>query len=243
MGQAKDARLTPEIAQPVCERTASAAVLQGSIAALGSQHVLGLRARSCSTGGTLAQEQVQAARREDVLNALSQIARRVRTRLGESLATVEEHSTPLVEATTPSLNALKAYSTGLKASLTCGKSAIAPLRRALEIDPNFAMVYAHFGLVYSTVGESVLSAESTRKAWHRLARNMPGCTNHKFSLRLHVPFHFLRFATATAIALRGFTVFEEAGLPPGTQPGRAAACRIHAVSCASSNQSFSRMSR
>ena len=95
MGQPKDARLTAEIAQQVCERTASAAVLEGSIASLGSQYVLGLRARNCNTGSILAQEQIQAARREDVLNALSEIVRRLRPRLGESLATVEKHSTPL----------------------------------------------------------------------------------------------------------------------------------------------------
>ena len=95
MGQPKDARLTPEIAQQICERTGSAAVLEGSIASLGSQYVLGLRARNCNTGNILDQEQTQAARREDVLNSLSQIARKFRTRVGESLATVEKHSTPL----------------------------------------------------------------------------------------------------------------------------------------------------
>ena len=111
MGQAKDARLTAEIARQVCERTASAAVLEGSIASLGSQYVLGLRARNCNTGSILDEEQIQAARREDVLNSLSEIVRKLRTRLGESLATVEKHSTPLADATTPSLEALKAYST------------------------------------------------------------------------------------------------------------------------------------
>ena len=114
MGQAKDARLIPEVARQICERTASAAVLEGSIARLGSQYVVGLRAKTCSTGNVLDEEQAQAARREDVLNTLSQIARRFRTRVGESLATVEKHSTPLQEATTSSLEALKAYSTGMK---------------------------------------------------------------------------------------------------------------------------------
>src|SRR5262249_4764732 len=98
MGQPKNARLTPEIAQQVCERTGSAAILEGSITKVGSQYVLGLRARNCGTGSVLDQEQIQAARREDVLNSLSQIARRFRTNVGESLATVEKHSTPLVEA-------------------------------------------------------------------------------------------------------------------------------------------------
>ena len=115
-----DARLTPEIAQGVCVRTASAAVLEGSIATLGSQYVLGLRAKNCTTGDILADEQAQAARKEDVLGALSQIASRFRTRVGESLATIEKHSTPLEEATTPSLEALKAYSVAWKALMSDG---------------------------------------------------------------------------------------------------------------------------
>jgi serine/threonine protein kinase len=114
MGQPKEARLTSDVAQQICERTASAVVLEGSIASLGSQYVLGLRAKNCDTGNILDQEQIQAARREDVLNSLSEIVRKLRTRLGESKATVEKHSTPLAEATTPSLEALKAYSNGMR---------------------------------------------------------------------------------------------------------------------------------
>ncbi len=166
MGQPKDARLTPEIAQQVCVRTASAAILEGSIARLGSQYVLGLRARNCATGVVLDQEQIQAARLEDVLSALSQIARKFRTRVGESLATVEKHSTPLAEATTLSLDALKAYSTGMKLVVSAGHAAAIPFfRRAVEIDPKFAIPYAQMGVSYSAVGESLLSAESTAKAW------------------------------------------------------------------------------
>jgi hypothetical protein len=166
MGQPKDARLTPEIAQQICERTASAAVLEGSIASLGTQYVLGLRARNCNTGTILHQEQAQAVRREDVLNTLSQIARKFRTRVGEPLATVEKHSVPLAEATTPSLEALKAYSTANKVNLSSASYDALPFfRRAVEIDPKFAMAHAYLGLLYSTIGESVLSAESTTKAW------------------------------------------------------------------------------
>jgi eukaryotic-like serine/threonine-protein kinase len=166
MGQPKNARLTPEIAQQVCERTGSAAILDGSIASLGSLYVLGLRARNCSTGSVLDQEQIQAAKREDVLNSLSQVARRFRTKVGESLATVEKHSTPLVEATTPSLEALKAYSTAFKAILSDGSAADIPLfRRAVEIDPQFALANAHLGFAYSVRGRSLLAAESTTKAW------------------------------------------------------------------------------
>jgi serine/threonine protein kinase/tetratricopeptide (TPR) repeat protein len=166
MGQPKDARLTAAIAQQVCERTASAAVLEGSIASLGSRYVLGLRARNCNTGSILDEEQIQAARREDVLNSLSGIVRKLRTRLGESLATVEKHSTPLADATTPSLEALKAYSTAMKVNLSSGSASAIPFfRRAVEIDPNFATAYAHLGLAYSGVGESVLSAQNTTRAW------------------------------------------------------------------------------
>src|SRR5205823_8021049 len=123
MGLARDARVTPDIAQQICERTASAAVLEGSIASVGSQYVLRLGAKRCNTGNILDQEQAVAARREDVLNSLSQIARKFRIRVGESLTTVEKHSTPLAEATTPSLEALKAYSTGKKVDLSSGSAA------------------------------------------------------------------------------------------------------------------------
>jgi serine/threonine protein kinase/tetratricopeptide (TPR) repeat protein len=165
MGQPKMAKLTPEIAQQICERIGSAAVLEGSIARAGSQYLLSLRARNCNTGTVLDDEQIRAARREDVLNALSQIARKFRIRVGESLATVEKHSTPLAEATTPSLEALKAYSMANKVNLSSGSAAAIPFfRRAIEIDPKFAMAHAYLGLLYSTIGESALSAESTTTA-------------------------------------------------------------------------------
>jgi hypothetical protein len=148
MGQPKDARLNSEVAQQICERTASAAVLEGSIARVGSQYVLGVRAKNCNTGNILDQEQTVAARREDVLNSLSQIARKFRTKVGESLATVEKHSTPLAEATTPSLEALKAYSAAMKLVLSSGnrETSLHFLRRAVEIDPTFAMAYGALGV-------------------------------------------------------------------------------------------------
>jgi serine/threonine protein kinase/tetratricopeptide (TPR) repeat protein len=164
MRQPKDARLTADIARQVCERTGSAAVLEGSIAGLGSQYVLGLRATNCSTGAILDQEQIQAVRREDVLNSLSQIARTFRTRVGESLATVEKHSTPLREATTASLEAFNAYSAAMKAGLS-GNDSIPLLRRATEIDPEFALAWANLGFSYSNMGASALSIEATTRAW------------------------------------------------------------------------------
>ena len=164
MQQPPDARLTPEVAQSVCVRTASAAVLEGSIAALGSQYVLGLRAKQCTTGDILADEQAQAARKEEVLSTLNQIATRFRTRVGESLATIEKHSTPLEEATTPSLEALKAYSAGR--AMSGGWIRRLPLyQRAVAIDPDFAMAHARVGFGYSTMGESALARPSIRKAY------------------------------------------------------------------------------
>jgi tetratricopeptide (TPR) repeat protein len=166
MGQAPDARLTPELAHEVCERTASAAVLDGSIANLGSQYVLGLRAENCRTGDVLDEEQVEVARKEDVLNALTQIASKFRTRVGESLETVEKHDTPLAEATTPSLEALKAYSMGWKVVASPGGDAAVPFfKHAVEIDPKFAIAYASLGLMYGSSGETELGTENSRKAY------------------------------------------------------------------------------
>jgi len=166
MGQPADVRLTPALAREICERTASTAVLDGSIASLGSQYVLGLRAQDCRTGDVLAEEQGQAARKEDLLNALGQLASKFRTRVGESLTTVARHNTPLAEATTPSLEALKAYSAGWRVAFSTGYTDAVPfLKRATEIDPNFAMAYAFLGRLYGDIGESVLSAEATSKAY------------------------------------------------------------------------------
>jgi tetratricopeptide (TPR) repeat protein len=167
MRQPKEARLTPEIARQICVRTASSAVLEGSISRLGSQYSLGLRARDCNTGNILDQQQVVAARREDVLNSLSEMSRKFRTRIGESLISVERHSMPLAEATTPSIEALKAYSTAMKVALSSsGTEAALPFfRRAVEIDPNFGIAHAQLGTYFSASGESVLAAESARKAW------------------------------------------------------------------------------
>jgi serine/threonine protein kinase/tetratricopeptide (TPR) repeat protein len=166
MQQPRDARLTSRLAQDVCVRTASAAVLDGSIASLGTQYVIGLRARNCSTGDILADEQAQATRKEDVLGTLSQMASRFRNRVGESLTTIGEHSTPLEEATTPSLEAWKAFSTASKAYYSSGAAAAVPLfQRAVEIDPDFAIAHARLGIHYSNLQESTLARESTLKAY------------------------------------------------------------------------------
>ena len=166
MGQATGRRMPPDFAREVCARAAGAAVLDGSIRRLGSEYVVGLRAIDCRNGAILDEEQAQAARKEDVLNALTQIANRFRKRVGESLATIKEHDTPLDEATTPSLEALKAYSMGRKLSSSTGAADALPFfQRAITVDPNFAMAYALLGRVYGDLGEGTLSAENTAKAY------------------------------------------------------------------------------
>jgi serine/threonine protein kinase/tetratricopeptide (TPR) repeat protein len=204
MGQPPDARLTPEVANELCERTASAAVLDGSIAALGNQYVLGLRAKNCRTGEVLAEEQVQAARKEDVLNALSQIASKFRTRMGESLATVEKNSTPLAEATTPSLEALRAFSLGLK-QLSRGdiNSSMPLFQHALELDPEFASAYAALGRAHQLSGEAVLAEEAIRKAY---ALRNRASEREKFDLTAV----YYQFATGqTDLAIRSCQLWKQ----------------------------------
>jgi DNA-binding winged helix-turn-helix (wHTH) protein/tetratricopeptide (TPR) repeat protein len=170
MGQPAGAPITRETAREVCQRTGSAAVLEGSIASLGNEYVLGLRATNCRTGDVLDEEQSQAAKKEDVLQALSQLATKFRTRIGESRETIRRYDTPL-EAATPSLEALKAYSTGWKLVYSSGAAPALPFfKRAVELDPNFAMAHAVVGRMYADLDESDLSAGSTAKAWQLRGR-------------------------------------------------------------------------
>jgi predicted Zn-dependent protease/predicted Ser/Thr protein kinase len=167
MGQPTDAKLTPEIARDLCQRTASAAVLDGSIASLGSQYVLGLKAVNCRTGDSLAQEQVTADGKERVLKALGEATAKLRNRLGESLSTVQKFDTPVEQATTSSLEALQDYSLGWKTKAGGDDAAAVPLfQRAIRLDPNFAMAYALLGTSYSNLGEPSLAAVNTGKAYN-----------------------------------------------------------------------------
>lgn len=166
MNRPLETRLTVEVAQEICERTGGTAVLDGSIGCLGSQYVLWLRARNCRTGDILGQEQTKAGRKEEVLDALTRIAVQIRARLGESLTTIREHSKPLEQATTPSLEALKAYSDGRNALFARGfAAAISHLQRAIAIDPQFAAAYADLGFFYWNMGQTDLAIEPTLKAY------------------------------------------------------------------------------
>ncbi|MFZ1999354.1 MAG: protein kinase [Candidatus Sulfotelmatobacter sp.] len=159
-------KLTPEVAREVCQRAQSKAYIVGSIATLGSEYVLGLKAVNCQSGDTLAQEQVTAASKEKVLDALGEAASKLRGELGESLATVQKFDVPLSEATTSSLEALKAYTLGEKAHREKGTAAGLPYhQRAIELDPNFAMGYEEVGSDYSTLGEVGRGIEYFTKAF------------------------------------------------------------------------------
>ena len=167
MGQPVDARLNQKIARELCQRAGGTAVLEGAIASLGSEYILGLKAVHCDTGDTLAQEQATAAGKEAVLKALDGAAVRIRGKLGESLKTVEKYATPIEQATTPSLAALQAYSLGRTTAFGKGDMAgsVPMFLRAIHFDPNFAMAYASLGVIYSNLGESALASENTGRAY------------------------------------------------------------------------------
>jgi DNA-binding winged helix-turn-helix (wHTH) protein/tetratricopeptide (TPR) repeat protein len=166
MGLQPDVSLTSEVSREVCQRISGDVVLDGSISHLGNEYVLGLRARRCGTGDELDAEQVQIARKEDALNALSEIATRFRTRIGETSATIRDLDTPLAEATTSSLDALKAFSQATRTFNIKGSRAAMPLfLHATELDPQFAMAHVWLGRMYADLGEEASSIKSTQSAY------------------------------------------------------------------------------
>ena len=165
MGRAANDKITDDVARELCLRTGSKAVIGGTISSLGSSYVVGLEAVACSNGDDLAKEQSEAQNKEGVLNALSAAAVSLRTRLGESLASVQKFDVP-VEATTPSLDALKAYSMGITTSRTKGDAEAIPfIKRAVELDPNFAIAYEALGIEYGNMGQATAAAENGKKAY------------------------------------------------------------------------------
>ena len=165
MGRQPSDRITQDVARELCVRTGSKAILLGSISNLGGQYVIGVDAVGCSTGDTLAKEQEEAATKQDVLKTLGKAAASLRGKLGESLASVRRFDVP-VEATTTSLEALKAFSMGITTFRTKGNAEAIPFfKRAIELDPNFAVAYASLGVVYVNLGQPSLSAENIKKAY------------------------------------------------------------------------------
>ena len=166
MGRPAGERLTPELAREVCQRTGDKAVVTGSIAPLGSQYVISLQAVNCNTGDVLAISQEQADGKEKVLKALGRTATALRGRLGESLSSVQKYDAPVGEVTTPSLEALKAYSLGQKARWTKGDAASLPFyNRAIELDPNFAAAFLTLAVAYNNLNETARAADYAHKAY------------------------------------------------------------------------------
>jgi len=173
MGRAPGERLTRQVAREICQRTGSTAVLEGSISNLGSEYVIGLQSLNCQSGNVLAQEQAQASRKEEVLKALGDAITRIRSKLGESLATVQKYDVPLAQATTSSLDALKAYSLAEKAvdSGQVMSVSVPYFKRAIELDPNFAVAYGALGGELATnLQEPGLAEEYLRKAYELRGR-------------------------------------------------------------------------
>jgi serine/threonine protein kinase/tetratricopeptide (TPR) repeat protein len=166
MKQPPDTKLTGDIAREVCQRRNGAAVLQSSIAQIGTRYDLVLKAVGCSTGESLGSAEAQASDKNQVLDAIGRASSQIREKLGESLTTVQRFDTPLAQATTPSLEALKAYSLGLSKFGKGDPSGAIPLfQQAIELDPEFAMAHLHLGQSYQVLGQYAISREQVRKAF------------------------------------------------------------------------------
>ncbi len=170
MGRSQDERVVGPVAREICEREGIKAMIVGSIAALGSHYIVDLNAVNCSSGESLAREQVESENKEKVLQALSRAASSLRSKLGESLSSIQKLDHPM-EATTTSLEALKAYGLGeMQRAKGVEQEAIPFYQHAVELDPNFAMAYARLGAVYENLGEQQRASEYFRKAFERRER-------------------------------------------------------------------------
>jgi eukaryotic-like serine/threonine-protein kinase len=166
MGKSADERITAEIGREICQRNGVKALLVGSVATLGSQYVITLDAINAGSGDTLAEVQGQAVSKEQVLNTLGKTATQLREKLGESLGSIQKFDKPLEEATTSSLEALKSFTLGdVKHAAVDEVGAIPFYKRAIELDPNFAMAYARLGAIYGNLGEADLAEEYRKKAF------------------------------------------------------------------------------
>jgi len=166
MGRSQDERITTDVGREICLRDGIKAMLNGSIANLGSQFVITLEAINAASGESLAREEVQASKKEDVLDALHRAGSDLRGKMGESLGSIQKYDKPLSEATTSSLEALKAFSLGDSKHLMGDELGALPLyQRASELDPNFAMAFARIGTVYGNLGQTELSEQNRQKAF------------------------------------------------------------------------------
>jgi eukaryotic-like serine/threonine-protein kinase len=166
MMQVPDAKLTPDVARDMCQRLGSAAVLTGSIAQVGAPYQLTLTAESCANGKTLASTEATAADKSHVLDALGKMATDMRNKLGESLSTVQKFDTPLEQASTSSLDALKLFSIGIRTIYAGGDEAAIPFfQQAIKADPQFALAHVYLGIANTTIGNQVAGMESAKNAY------------------------------------------------------------------------------
>ena len=171
MGRSNNDRLTQDVAREVCQRASGKAVLAGSIAGLGSHYAIGLNAMNCQTGDSLGSEQIEADSREQVLKVLGEATTKMRQRLGESLATIQKYDAPVEQATTPSLEALKAYTEAWNLHVSGEEAKSLPFfKHAIELDPNFALAYAAMGQAYANLGEDELAIQLMKQAFERRDR-------------------------------------------------------------------------
>jgi serine/threonine protein kinase len=171
MGRPRDTRLTANVMREVCLRTRSKMFVGGSISSLGNHYVVLLQAVNCQSGEAVSNEEAEAESREKVLRALGEAATKLRSRLGESLASIKEYDTPVEEATTASLDALRAYSLGTAVQVSeAGDQAVPFLKRAIELDPNFAMAYARLGTQYFNSNQPTLATAALAKAYELRGR-------------------------------------------------------------------------
>ena len=168
MGEPSGTKLTSELARQVCQRTGGSAMLSGSVAQIGGQYELVLNAINCSNGARLASAEAIAGDRNHILDALDRVSTQLRSQLGESLASIQKFNAPLEEVTTPSLDALQAYTLGWRAHLSGDEWTASPsFERAISLDPNFAMAYAALGSSYGSEGESARAVSYLQKAYDR----------------------------------------------------------------------------
>jgi Flp pilus assembly protein TadD len=166
MGRKPDEKITRDVARDICERTASKAMIAGAISQLGQSYVISLDATNCRTGDTIEKQQVQASGKDDVLKAVGKAAEQLRRGLGESLASIGKYDAPIEDATTGSLEALKAYSQGMSMRRRQGDAASLPFfRKAIELDPDFALAHARLSTVYGNIGEFEPAREQITKAY------------------------------------------------------------------------------
>ena len=192
MAQPKSARLTRELAREVCQRTRSTAVLDGSIAQVGTQYLLTLKAVNCANGESLASTEAQASDKNHVLHGLGKVASEMRGKLGELLASVQKYDVPVENVTTPSLEALKAYTLGQDQQYVKEDyvAAIPLFQRAISLDPNFAMAYARLGTCYSNLSQNARAAEATSKAYELRQRVSE-------REKLYIASHYQHYATGS----------------------------------------------